>query len=73
MKVELYDTNRTTLLKKLETQKIEQLSGEWVANIMEMTTVATGHKTRIEILQAKYGIPIPSGYFTLQFLQTGRM
>lgn len=73
MKVELYDKNKTTLLKQLETKKIEQLSGEWTASIMEMTTVATGHKTRIEILQAKYGIPIPSGYFTLQFLQTGRM
>ncbi|NCB01227.1 MAG: outer membrane lipoprotein-sorting protein [Spirochaetia bacterium] len=73
MKVELYDTNRTTLLKRLETIELSQLSGEWVASIMEMTTVATGHKTRIEIKQAKYGISLPSGYFTLQFLQTGRI
>jgi len=73
MKVELYDKDRTTLLKQLETKKIDQLSGEWTATIMEMTTVATGHKTRIEILQAKYGITIPSEYFTLQFLKTGRI
>ena len=73
LKVELYDTNRTTLLKQLETKEIEQLSGVWTAKIMEMTTVSTGHKTRIEIIQAKYGIPIPSGYFTIKFLQTGRI
>jgi len=73
MKVELYDTNTSTLLKQLETKIIEQINGEWVASNMEMTTVSTGHKTRIEILQAKYDIPIPSGYFTLKFLQTGRM
>lgn len=73
MKVEFYDKNKTTLLKQLETKKIEQLSGEWTATIMEMTTVATGHKTQIEIAQAKYNIEIPSGYFTLQFLKTGRI
>jgi outer membrane lipoprotein-sorting protein len=73
MKVELYDKNKTTLLKQLNTKKIEQLSGEWTATIMEMVTVSTGHKTQIEISQAKYGIPIPSGYFSIQFLKTGRI
>jgi len=73
MKVELYDKNKTTLLKQLETKMIDQLSGQWTATIMEMTTIATGHKTKIEILQAKYGITIPSEYFTLQFLKTGRI
>jgi outer membrane lipoprotein-sorting protein len=73
MKVELYDKNKTTLLKQLNTKKIDQLSGEWTATVMEMITVSTGHKTQIKISQAKYGIPIPSGYFSIQFLKTGRI
>jgi len=73
MRVELYDSDRFSLLKILVTQEIKEINGIPTASIMEMTSVATGHKTRIEINQAKYGIPIPQAYFTIQFLQTGRI
>jgi hypothetical protein len=38
-----------------------------------MTTLSSGHSTKIEILQAKYDIPMKSGYFTTTFLETGRV
>lgn len=72
MKVLLYDKS-SSLLKILETKKIELLDGEWSATIMEMSNVNTSHKTRIEIINAKYNLDIPSKYFTLQFLNTGRI
>ncbi|MGD1822157.1 MAG: outer membrane lipoprotein-sorting protein [Pleomorphochaeta sp.] len=73
MKVELYDKNKTTLLKQLNTKKIELIDNEWTASIMEMETISTGHKTQIKIVQAKYNISIPSGYFSIKFLNTGRI
>ncbi len=73
MRVELYDKDTITLLKILTTQETKKIDDVWVASIMEMSTVATGHKTRIEIKQAKFNIYIPEAYFTIQFLQTGRI
>lgn len=73
IKVELYDKDKTTRLKQLDTKAIDMMDGQWTANIMEMTNISTGHKTRIEISQAKYGITIPDGYFSIKFLKTGRL
>ena len=47
--------------------------GRWITRSITMTTLATQTKTRIEILQAKYDIPMNSGYFTTTFLETGRI
>ena len=43
-----------------------------ITKVVTMTTLATQHSTRVEILQAKYNVPMNSGYFTTNFLETGR-
>ncbi len=73
LKVEFYDTDRSTVVKVLKTDDIAQTDGRWITRSITMTTLATGHSTRIEILQAKYDIPMNSGYFTTTFLETGRV
>jgi len=72
LQVDFYTKDGTTLEKQLVTQKIEQMNGKWIPKIITMTTVSSGHSTRIEILQAKYDIAMNSNYFTTRFLETGR-
>lgn len=73
LKVEFYDKDRNAVVKILSTDDIAYTEGRWVTKSITMTTVATNHSTRIEILQAKYDIPMNSGYFTTAFLETGRV
>jgi len=73
MKVEFFAKDKATVLKRLEAEKIEKIQGHWIARKMSMTTIATGHKTLIEIVQAKFDMPVNPGYFTDYFLETGRM
>jgi outer membrane lipoprotein-sorting protein len=73
LKVQMYDTDKITQIKELTTQRQEQLDGNWVATQMEMKTLSSGHRTQVTIAQAKFDIPIPSQYFSIQFLQTGRI
>ncbi len=73
LKVEFYEKDASTLLKRLITDEIAFTEGRWITKSITMTTIATNHSTRIEILQAKYNIPMNSGYFTTSFLETGRV
>lgn len=73
LKVEFYDTTKRNLVKILTTDDIAFVEGRWITKSITMTTMATNHSTRIEILQAKYNIPMNSGYFTTTFLETGRV
>ena len=73
LKVEFYEKDETTLLKRLITDDIAFTEERWITKSITMTTLATNHSTRIEILQAKYNIPMNSGYFTTSFLETGRV
>lgn len=72
LQVDFYAKDGLTLEKQLVTQKIEQMQGRWVPKVLTMTTVASGHTTRLEILQAQYDIAMNSNYFTTKFLETGR-
>lgn len=72
LQVNFYAKDGTTLEKQLVTQQIEQMNGKWIPKIITMTTIASGHSTRIEILQAQYDIAMNSNYFTTRFLETGR-
>ena len=73
MKVEFYDKSSNSIVKELVTEDITFTEGRWITRSITMTTKATGHSTNIEILQAKYNIPMNSGYFTTTFLETGRV
>lgn len=73
LKVEFYEKDDQTVSKVLTTDDIASIDGRWTTKSVTMSTVATGHSTRIEILQAKYDIPMNSGYFTTTFLETGRL
>ncbi|MDT4761015.1 outer membrane lipoprotein-sorting protein [Sphaerochaeta sp. PS] len=72
LQVDFYAKDGLTLEKQLVTQKMEQMQGRWVPKVLTMTTVASGHTTRLEILQAQYDIAMNSNYFTTKFLETGR-
>ena len=72
LQVDFYAKDGTTLEKQLVTQQVEQMNGKWIPKTITMTTVASGHSTRIEILQAQYDIAMNSNYFTTRFLETGR-
>ncbi|MDC7245870.1 MAG: outer membrane lipoprotein-sorting protein [Sphaerochaetaceae bacterium] len=72
-KVQLFDEKGTTMIKELIILEKDLIDGSWVATKMEMRTISTGHRSVITIVQAKYDIPIPSSYFSLQFLKTGRI
>lgn len=73
LRVEFYEKNRTTLRKTLAAGDITRVGDRWTTGVITMTTLASGHSTRIEILQVKYDIPIHPGYFTTTFLETGRL
>lgn len=73
LKVEFYDAAKRNLVKVLTTDDIAYMEGRWITKSITMTTMATNHSTRIEILQAKYNIPMNNGYFTTTFLETGRV
>lgn len=72
LRIEFYDLDAKTLLKTLVTEQTDVVGTRPITKVMVMTTVATGHATRLEILQARYDIPISDNYFTLRFLETGR-
>ncbi len=73
LKVDFYEKYGSTVLKRLITNEITFTEGRWITKSITMTTLATNHSTRIEIVQAKYNIPMNSGYFTTSFLETGRV
>jgi outer membrane lipoprotein-sorting protein len=72
LRVEFYDLDQRTLLKTLVTEEMGESGGRPIAKVVVMTTVASGHATRLEILQARYDMPISDNYFTQRFLETGR-
>ena len=72
LQVDFYAKDGITLEKQLKTEQTDQIDGRWVPKIITMTTVASGHSTRLEIMQAQYDIAMNSNYFTTRFLETGR-
>ncbi|MDY0290083.1 MAG: outer membrane lipoprotein-sorting protein [Sphaerochaeta sp.] len=72
LQVDFYAKDGVTLEKQLKTSQTDQINGRWVPKVITMTTIASGHSTRIEIIQAQYDIAMNSNYFTTRFLETGR-
>ncbi|MGH0053252.1 MAG: outer membrane lipoprotein-sorting protein [Sphaerochaetaceae bacterium] len=73
LEVQFYEPDGKTLMKTLTTESIGMLSGRMVTKVVVMKTHASGHATRLEILQARFDIPLPEEYFTTKFLETGRL
>jgi hypothetical protein len=73
LKVAFYDRLSADPTKVLEASDIRMTDGRWLARTLVMTELSSGHSTRIEILQAKYDIPIDERYFTVTFLENGRI
>lgn len=72
LQVDFYAKDGVTLEKQLLTKETEQINGRWIPKVITMTTISSGHSTRIEIIQAQYDIAMNSNYFTTRFLETGR-
>lgn len=73
LRVDFYAQDGSSIVKRLITDEMAYMEGRWITKVITMTTLATNHSTRIEILQAKYNIPMNRGYFTTSFLETGRV
>jgi outer membrane lipoprotein-sorting protein len=73
MQVEFYQKDKQTLQKRLESADVRQVGNRWMAYKMIMNTLSSGHRTQIEILQAKFDLTLPTAYFTVAFLETGRI
>ncbi len=73
LRVEFYDPEGKTLVKTLITEETDTIDGKPITKILTMKTEASGHATRLEMMQARFDVPLNSGYFTLKFLETGRL
>jgi outer membrane lipoprotein-sorting protein len=73
IKVVFYAKDSLTVVKNLDAENITKIGDKWITKTLTMTTKATNHSTRIEILQAKFDIPIDSRFFTIPFMETGRL
>lgn len=70
--VDFYDDDGTTKIKELTMEGLKETDGIWSAEKTTMKTLASDHQTVLEIGQIKYNMTINPGYFTTNFLQTGR-
>jgi len=73
VKVEFYAKDRSSLVKTLVCSRFELIDGKTVARSMVMTVADQSHSTAVEIMQIKLNIPIRNEYFTVSFLETGRL
>jgi Outer membrane lipoprotein-sorting protein len=73
LKVEFYNKRSKELDRTAVSENITQVDGIWTPLKVTMTTHKTEHKTILTIIKAKYNIPMNPGYFTTNFLSTGRV
>ena len=73
IKVEFYDKRSKALDRTAISENITLIDGIWTPLDVTMTTHRTGHKTVLSIKQVKYNIPLNPGYFSTNFLKTGRV
>jgi len=72
LKVEFFGADSETPVKRMEAGDIKQIDGHWMTGSITMTTIGTGHSTRLDFKQVRFDIPLDPGYFTTVFLETGR-
>jgi hypothetical protein len=70
-KIELYD-KKDALVKTLEILKLEDRDGRLSPIQTRMTSHASGTYTQINVDLIRYDAPIPEGFFTQEYLATGR-
>jgi Outer membrane lipoprotein-sorting protein len=73
VKVEFYHKRSEELDRTALSENITYIDGIWTPLDITMTTHSTGHKTILSIKQVKYNISLNPGYFSTNFLKTGRI
>jgi len=73
IKVEFYDKRSKELDRTAVSENITLVNEIWTPLSVTMTTHSTEHKTILVIKQVKYNIPMNPGYFSTNFLKTGRV
>lgn len=71
IKVELYN-KRGELEKVGVSKRLKQVQGYWTALYSEMKNMKTEHRTSLEFKKLAYDEAVNEGFFTTQFLKTGR-
>ena len=72
LRVEFYREGTAAPEKVLTADNIKQIQGRWIAETITMTTTGSEHKTVLDFKQVKYDIALDPGFFTTNFLETGR-
>ncbi len=73
LKVEFYNKQSKELDRTAVFENISHVDEIWTPLKVTMTTHSSGHKTILTTVQVKYNIPMNPGYFTTNFLRTGRV
>jgi len=73
IKVEFYNKSSKELDRTAVSDNITLVNEIWTPLNVTMTTHSTGHKTILIIKQVKYNVPMNPGYFSTNFLKTGRV
>jgi len=71
VKAEMYDKNEK-LIKVLEVEKLQKVSGYWTPLDGVLSNVQTGHFTRVTILKIEYDKGVSTKLFTTNFLKRGK-
>ncbi len=73
VRVLFYQSDRETVQKELNCEALGRSGDEWYTRKVVMENKADGHRTLMEILQVRFGIPLNPGYFTTAYLETGKV
>lgn len=73
LKVEFYDKRSKELSRTAISESVALVNEIWTPFKITMTTHSSGHKTILTTLQVKYNIAMNPGFFTTNFLSTGRV
>ena len=73
LKVDFYDKRSEELSRTAISENINLVNEIWTPFKVTMTTHSSGHKTILTTLQVKYNIAMNPGFFTTNFLSTGRV
>lgn len=71
VKVQMYDKSEV-LLKEVQVETLEQITGFWTPTSALITNVQTNHATRIAMVKVVYNEAIDGRLFTTSFLEQGR-
>jgi len=73
VRVLFYRGDGETLHKEMVCEELGQEGEQQYTKKVVMESKSDGHRTILEILQARFLIPLNPGYFTTTFLETGKV